>query len=63
MSDPEVEPIRKWRQEIVNFMTPHTVILGKKFKIAVFLKKSFVYSQALIRQTNYVVMMTMQGRV
>ena len=52
------------RQESVNFIapTPGGGNLGvKKCKIDVFLQNLLLYSQALIRETKYVVMMTKEG--
>ena len=50
------------RPEIVNFMTPPTP-RGANFgvKLMFFLKSLLLYSQALIRHSKYVVMMTKEG--
>ena len=52
------------RQEIVNLMTPtqRGVNFGvKSVKLMYFLNNLLLYSQKLIRQTKYVVMMTKEG--
>ena len=54
--------------KIVNFMTPWVgvLVLGRghishRVKMHYFLKDLLLYSQALIRQTKYVVMMNKEG--
>ena len=52
------------RQEIVNFMTPYPKgrYFGvKSVNLMYFFKNLLLYSQALIRQTKYVVMITKEG--
>ena len=60
---------KKGSTKIVNFMTPgaRVLVLGRGHiihivKMHYFFKKSFsLLSQALIRQTKYIVMMTKEG--
>ena len=61
---------KKGSTQIVNFMTPGAGVLALGcghishiMKIHYSLKNLLLYSQALVRQTKYKVMMTFKGRV